>query len=77
MKCGIHGSKMNRERLVIIGKNLMNEEHNSYIGFTKRSRFEKSINSLLGIVEGISIDGKINESERNFLGLWLGEHEQA
>jgi len=29
---------------------------------------------LLGIIEGIAIDGRINQTELDFLGLWLAEH---
>ncbi|MGY1459602.1 BRCT domain-containing protein [Luteimonas sp. A534] len=34
------------------------------------------MNSLLGIIEGISIDGEINELEVGYLELWLSEHEE-
>ena len=49
----------------------MKEEQKSYFKFTGRSRIDKSINSLLGIIEGIAIDSEINPSEINFLHLWL------
>jgi NAD-dependent DNA ligase len=49
----------------------MREEQKSYFKFTGRSRIDKSINSLLGIIEGIAIDREINPSEVNFLHLWL------
>lgn len=52
----------------------MHADHEPYFKFTNRSRLEKSINSLIGIVEGIAIDSMINSSEMNFLKLWLGEH---
>jgi hypothetical protein len=51
--------------------------HPAYFGyarFTSWSRLEKSINSLLGLIEGIAIDSSINESEISFLNLWLDEH---
>jgi hypothetical protein len=35
------------------------------------------LNSLLGILEGISIDGVINPSELNFLRLWLADHSEV
>ena len=52
----------------------MPPDHLPYIKFTKRSQFDKSINSLLGIIEGISIDSSINTAELEFLNLWLSEH---
>lgn len=39
-----------------------------------KSRLDKAINSLLGIIEGVSIDGKVTEDELHFLDLWLSEH---
>lgn len=52
----------------------MHPDHLEYARFTSRARLEKSMNSLLGIVEGISIDSAINPSEVSFLNLWLDEH---
>lgn len=54
----------------------MHPDHQQYAKFTTRSRLEKSVNSLLGIVEGISIDGAINASELGFLRLWLSDHTE-
>ena len=47
-----------------------------YHRYTGRSRLEKSVNSLLGIVEGIAVDGTINDSELGFLDLWIREHHE-
>ena len=52
----------------------MNNDHSSYYKFTSKSRLDKAINSLVGIVEGIAIDGIINNSEVSFLTAWLSEH---
>src|SRR3972149_1388932 len=54
----------------------MHPDHRPYIKFTQRSRLEKSINSLIGIVEGIAIDSSINGSEVDFLRLWLSDHAE-
>ncbi len=54
----------------------MHPDHLQYAKFTTRARLDKSVNSLLGIVEGISIDGAINASELGFLRLWLGDHTE-
>jgi NAD-dependent DNA ligase len=55
----------------------MHSDRRPYARFTKRSRLEKSINSLLGIVEGIAADRLLNSSEINFLELWLGDHREV
>ncbi|CCJ07062.1 BRCT domain-containing protein [Methylocystis sp. SC2] len=52
----------------------MHADHTKYFKFTRRSRLEKSLNSLIGIVEGITIDGEINSDEVAFLETWLLEH---
>ena len=54
----------------------MHTDHRGYFKFTGRSRLEKSINSLLGIIEGISVDSLINRTEVEFLNLWLAEHQE-
>jgi NAD-dependent DNA ligase len=55
----------------------MHEDHKPYYMFTGRSRIEKSVNSLLGLVEGISIDGIINEDEIYLLNLWLDDYRNV
>lgn len=52
----------------------MQPEHLPYLQFTTKSRLDKSINSLLGIVEGISIDGLITEKEISYLKDWIREN---
>lgn len=52
----------------------MHHDHKSYLPFTGRSRLDKSINSLIGIVEGIAIDQEINAREVRFLQDWVSEH---
>lgn len=48
----------------------------TYFKFTSKARLEKSVNSLLGIVEGISADAEINAREMGFLQNWLSEHQE-
>lgn len=55
----------------------MHVDHQKYFKFTSRARIEKSVNSLLGLVEGIAIDSTINSSEISFLNLWLAEHDDV
>ncbi|MDO8304528.1 BRCT domain-containing protein [Herminiimonas sp.] len=54
----------------------MNDCKSTYLKFTGKARFEKSINSLFGIVEGISADLKINATEIEFLNNWMNEHRE-
>ncbi len=51
------------------------QDHRSYLQFHSKSRLDKAINSLLGIVEGISIDGTITQDELSFLRMWLSENQ--
>jgi hypothetical protein len=51
---------------------------NDYLPYRKfmgKAEFEKAVNSLLGLVEGIAIDSKINDDEIGFLRAWLLDHE--
>jgi NAD-dependent DNA ligase len=50
------------------------KELQDYRRFTRKAEFDKAVNSLLGLVEGIAIDSTINESEIRFLESWLEEH---
>ncbi|MGA0570053.1 BRCT domain-containing protein [Variovorax sp. VNK109] len=52
------------------------KEINRYYRLTARSRVDKAVNSLLGLVEGISIDGQINAREITLLRIWLEDHEE-
>lgn len=49
-------------------------DHDAYRKFTGKAEFEKAVNSLLGLVEGIAIDAKINDNEIGFLQAWLDDH---
>lgn len=43
----------------------------AYRRFTGKAEFEKIFNTLIGLIEGIVIDAKINEVELGFLQTWL------
>jgi hypothetical protein len=47
-----------------------------YQRFTTKAMLDKSVNELLGIFEGVSLDGVINFDEMKFLSAWLDEHRQ-
>ena len=52
----------------------MHPDLRSYFHFTGKSRFEKSVNSLLGLLEGIAIDGRVTEGELAILRAWIADH---
>lgn len=52
----------------------MHADHRPYFAFCSQRRLDRSINSLLGIIEGISIDSEITAAEVKFLNKWLDEH---
>ncbi len=53
----------------------MHSDHEAYHHFTTRSRLDKSINALLGIVEGLLADAQISDTEILFLEQWARDHE--
>jgi NAD-dependent DNA ligase len=55
----------------------MHSDHNSSTHFTSKSRLDKAINSLLGIIEGIILDKEINDKEIEFLNEWISEHDEV
>lgn len=54
----------------------MHPDHKRFAKFTGKARLDKSINSLLGIIQGIAIDGHINDLELSYLEIWLTEHRE-
>lgn len=55
----------------------MSADLKRYSRFTRRSVLEKSINSLLGLLEGIAIDGVVTPGEVSTLSIWLDEHSDV
>lgn len=51
-------------------------EQKKILKYHGKSMLQKSINTLIGIVEGITIDRRINATEVRFLQLWLDEHRE-
>lgn len=45
-----------------------------YTQFNTYHRLDKSINSLIGLIQGIALDGEINNKELGLFNLWLKEH---
>ena len=54
----------------------MNDDHQRYYKFTGPARLEKAVNSILGLIEGVAIDGVINETEIGFIRSWLNENRE-
>ena len=54
----------------------MHPDHQKYAKFNSRNRLEKSVNSLMGILQGIALDGTINASEIALFKVWLEDHEE-
>jgi hypothetical protein len=54
----------------------MHPDQREHTKFTTHLRLDKSINTLLGLIQGIAIDREINSSEVGLLNLWLGEHRE-
>lgn len=55
----------------------MKSDDRPYFRFTGKGRLEKSINSLLGLLEGIAIDGKVKPREVAILRIWLEDHQDV
>lgn len=55
----------------------MHNNHKSYFHHTSKSRLDKTVNTLLGIIEGIAIDARINAREIEFLHEWVNEHQRV
>jgi hypothetical protein len=48
----------------------------AYEPYTTKATLDKAVNSLLGILEGVSLDGVINPDEITYLSAWLKSHQQ-
>lgn len=55
----------------------MNPDLRAYYRFTGKGRIDKSINSLLGLLEGIAIDGQVTPGEVSMLRMWLEDHQDV
>jgi hypothetical protein len=54
----------------------MHTDHTPYFGYTPKSRLDKAVKSLVGIIEGITIDQVLNEKELSFLSEWIQENQE-
>ena len=53
----------------------MHSDHKPYLRFAGPQRLERTINTLIGLVEGISIDGCITKDEVALLQSWFNENQ--
>lgn len=51
-------------------------EQDAYYRFTGPGRLDKAVNSLLGILEGITTDATVNDQEFAFLKDWVASHSE-
>ncbi len=55
----------------------MHPDFQPYFKFTSKSRIDKSVNSLLGLLEGVSVDEQITPGEVAVLRMWLSDHQDV
>jgi hypothetical protein len=55
---------------------MLNEDNVEYYKYTGPQRFDKAIHTLEGIVRGIAIDDKVNDSELSVLTGWIAAHRE-
>lgn len=53
----------------------MHSDHKTYLRFAGPQRLERTINTLIGLVEGISMDGFITKEEVALLRSWFNENQ--
>lgn len=53
---------------------MLNEDNYQYFNFTGPQRISKALQTLAGIVRGITIDGEVNDEETRALQHWLDSH---
>lgn len=53
----------------------MHSDHKPYLRFTGPQRLERTINTLVGLIEGITLDGCITTEEVALLQSWFNENQ--
>jgi len=54
----------------------MHPDHRPYYRFTQKSRVEKAVNSLMGVVQGIVADQIVTRKELEALQNWVAEYKE-
>jgi len=68
---------MNMQSAKLAAVQVASSDVQPYFRFTSKSRLEKSINSLLGLLEGIAIDGRVTSGEVAMLRIWLTDNQDV
>lgn len=68
---------MSRVHEALHWRTRMHPDFRSYFHFTGKSRFEKSVNSLLGLLQGIALDGQVTSGEVAILRAWIADHQDV
>jgi hypothetical protein len=55
----------------------VSQDHLPYFKYAGKSRLDKAIKSLAGIIEGIAIDGQITVEEVGFLNAWILDNDKV
>jgi hypothetical protein len=55
---------------------VVKSDFNDYLRFHSRSTIDKALNTLMGLVLGVGLDGKINAAEKGLFNAWLNENIQ-
>jgi len=63
---------------VVIGESdMLHQDHEPYVRFTSKKMIDTAVKNLIGIVEGIAIDGQVNTDELRFLQGWIEDHRDV
>jgi len=54
----------------------MHPDQSEYFAYMGRARLDKAINTLLGILQGITIDLRINDKEVDLITNWINENSE-
>jgi NAD-dependent DNA ligase len=55
----------------------MHGDHANYWDFRRHDRVYQALHTLMGIIQGVSIDDALNRKEVDFLRQWIREHEEV
>lgn len=54
----------------------MHTDHTPYMRYTPKSRLDKALKALVGMIEGIAIDQELDHKELAFLSEWIHQNEE-
>jgi hypothetical protein len=53
---------------------MLNSDNKKYLKFTSRSRLDRAIHTLEGLLRGVAMDGKVNDIEVGAISQWMDEY---